>query len=38
MGKYILAHDIGTTGNKAALFDFDGKLIGGRLSAQVLTI
>ena len=27
MGKYILAHDIGTTGNKAALFDLDGVLI-----------
>jgi len=27
MGKYILSHDIGTTGSKAALFSFDGKLI-----------
>lgn len=27
MGKYILAHDIGTTGNKAALFNLEGKLI-----------
>ena len=24
----ILAHDLGTSGNKASLFDFNGKLIG----------
>ena len=27
MGKYILAHDLGTSGNKATLFDTDGNLI-----------
>lgn len=27
MSRYILVHDIGTTGNKAALFDREGKLI-----------
>ncbi len=27
MGKYLLAHDIGTSGNKASLFSIDGKLI-----------
>ncbi len=26
MGNYILAHDLGTSGNKATLYDFDGKL------------
>ncbi len=26
MGKYILAHDLGTSGNKATLYDFEGKL------------
>lgn len=27
MGKYLLAHDIGTSGNKASLFSTDGRLI-----------
>ena len=27
MGKYIIAHDLGTTGNKATLFSLDGRLI-----------
>jgi len=27
MSKYILAHDLGTSGNKATLFDIDGNLI-----------
>ena len=27
MGKYLLAHDIGTSGNKATLFAVEGKLI-----------
>ncbi len=27
MGKYIIAHDLGTTGNKATLFSTDGRLI-----------
>lgn len=26
MGNYILAHDLGTSGNKATLYDFEGKL------------
>ena len=28
MGKYLLAHDIGTSGDKASLFSVDGRLIG----------
>ena len=27
MGKYLLAHDIGTSGNKASLFSIEGELI-----------
>ena len=27
MGKYLLAHDIGTSGNKASLFSVEGELI-----------
>ncbi len=27
MGKYILAHDLGTTGNKATLYNAAGELI-----------
>ncbi|MFW5981263.1 MAG: xylulokinase [bacterium] len=30
MGKYILAHDLGTTGNKATLYNSDGKLINSK--------
>jgi xylulokinase len=30
--KYILAHDLGTTGNKASLFDEQGKVIASSLS------
>jgi len=32
MGKYILAHDFGTTGNKATLYNTEGKLVGSHLS------
>lgn len=32
MGKYLLAHDIGTSGNKASLFSIDGKLIKSTVS------
>ncbi len=32
MGKYILAHDFGTTGNKATLYNSQGRLIGSHLS------
>jgi len=28
MSQYILAHDLGTTGNKATLYDADGRLVG----------
>lgn len=28
MGEYILAHDLGTSGNKATLYDFEGRLKG----------
>lgn len=31
--KYILAHDIGTSGDKATLFSADGKLIGSQVSS-----
>jgi xylulokinase len=31
MGKYILAHDLGTSGNKATLFSLEGKLGAGVL-------
>ena len=33
MPKFILAHDLGTSGNKATLFREDGKLIGSRTVA-----
>ena len=33
MPKYILAHDLGTSGNKATLFSEDGRLIGSRTVA-----
>ncbi len=29
MPRYVLAHDVGTTGNKATLFDEDGALLRG---------
>jgi xylulokinase len=32
MRKYILAHDLGTSGNKATLYDFEGKLAASSLS------
>jgi xylulokinase len=28
MGSYVIAHDLGTTGNKATLYDAEGKLVG----------
>ena len=28
MGNFVLAHDLGTTGNKATLYDAEGKLVG----------
>ena len=31
MGAYILAHDLGTSGNKATLFSESGEMIGSRL-------
>ncbi len=33
MGNFILAHDLGTTGNKATLYDADGVLIGSAFHA-----
>ncbi|TFG67897.1 MAG: xylulokinase [Anaerolineales bacterium] len=33
MGHYVLAHDLGTTGNKATLYDVDGKLVGSAFYA-----
>lgn len=32
MKQFILAHDLGTTGNKASLYDSEGKLLGSNLS------
>jgi xylulokinase len=32
MKNYILAHDLGTTGNKATLYDSDGKLVASALA------
>ena len=31
MKRYIIAHDLGTSGNKASLFDVDGKLLGSQV-------
>ena len=31
MGGFILAHDLGTSGNKASLFSVDGGLTGSRV-------
>ena len=31
MGKFILAHDLGTSGNKASLFSENGKLVGSQV-------
>jgi len=33
MNKYILAHDLGTSGNKASLFSVSGEMIGSSISA-----
>jgi xylulokinase len=33
MKRYILAHDLGTTGNKATLYDRDGQLVGSAFHA-----
>jgi len=33
MKNYVLAHDLGTTGNKATLYDADGKLVGSAFYA-----
>ena len=30
--RYILAHDLGTTGNKATLFDIDGSIVAATLA------
>lgn len=30
MGSYILAHDLGTSGNKATLFSTKGRLLGSQ--------
>jgi len=31
--KYILAHDLGTSENKATLFSEDGRLLGSKVSS-----
>lgn len=33
MSRYILAHDLGTTGNKATLFDAEGQLVASHLES-----
>ncbi|MCE2472597.1 MAG: xylulokinase, partial [Anaerolineae bacterium] len=33
MANYVIAHDLGTTGNKAALYDREGTLVGAALHA-----
>ena len=33
MGNYVLAHDLGTTGNKATLYDREGCLAGSAFFA-----
>ncbi len=33
LAKYILAHDLGTSGNKATLFSEDGKMVGSYVAA-----
>ncbi len=33
MSQYILAHDLGTSGNKASLFTVEGKLVGSQVFA-----
>ena len=30
MGKYVIAHDMGTSSDKAVLVDFDGKIIASK--------
>lgn len=35
-GAYILAHDVGTTGDKATLFDLDGRLVASTLKEYSL--
>jgi xylulokinase len=37
MKQFILAHDLGTTGNKASLYDTEGKLLGSSLSEYGVT-
>jgi len=32
MAEYLLAHDLGTSGNKATLFDVDGKMVASKTS------
>ncbi|MCA9886416.1 MAG: xylulokinase, partial [Anaerolineae bacterium] len=33
MPNYIIAHDLGTTGNKATLYDREGRLVGSAFYA-----
>ncbi len=30
MARYLLAHDLGTSGNKATLYTYDGALVASR--------
>ena len=34
MKRYVLAHDLGTTGNKATLYDAEGALVGTACAGQ----
>ena len=33
MSKYVIAHDLGTSGNKATLFDEEGKLVASHVAS-----
>ena len=35
--KYLMAHDLGTSGNKATLYDCDGVLIGSCVESYVVS-
>ena len=33
MAKYVIAHDLGTSGNKATLFNEEGMLVASRVAS-----
>jgi len=38
MAKYVLAHDLGTSGNKATLFDENGRLVASAVSSYAMEV